>query len=62
MKIPMETTINNLKKLDEIEYEHVSFIISKLANEDRDATADEVMASFNKINSKYSETFKALAQ
>ncbi len=66
MKIPMETTISNLKKLDEASYEHVSFIISELADnkplENRDATEDEVMASFSRINSEYSDTFRALAQ
>ena len=66
MKIPMETTIDNLKKLSESRYEHVSFLISELANdannESRDATEEEVMASYNRINAEYSETFKALAQ
>ncbi len=62
--IPMETTIDNLRRLDEASYEHVSFIISQLANDslDRDATEEEVMASYARINEQYSETFRALAQ
>lgn len=62
--IPMETTINNLRRLDEANYEHVSFIISQLANDssNRDATEEEVMASFARINEEYSDTFRALAQ
>ena len=62
MAIPMETTIQNLKKLDNVNYEHISFIISKLVDENVYASDDEVMATFEQINGRYSETFKALAQ
>ncbi len=63
MSISMETTIDNLKKLDESNYEHISVIISELVKQhDRVASEDEVMESYKRISSEYSETFKALAQ
>ena len=62
MAIPIETTIQNLKKLDEADYEHISFIISKLVDDNVYASDEEVMAAFDKVNDKYSETFRALAQ
>ena len=62
MKIPMEQTIDNLKKLDANKYEQVSIIINDLVNEQASVSDEEVMASFDRINAKYSDTFRALAQ
>lgn len=61
MKIPMETTIENLKRLDEKEYERISVMISNIADKNTDASIDDVLAFGEQMCNKHSEAFKVLA-
>ncbi len=65
MKIPMETTIDNLKKLDSQEYEQVSVIISMMVEKNTsnksNVSVGDALAFGEEMCNKYADAFKVLA-
>lgn len=61
MKIPMETTIDNLKKLDNQQYEKISVVISDMVENRQSPSVQSALAFGELMCDKYSDAFKELA-
>jgi len=59
--IPMETTIDNLRKLDSQQYEQISIVINDMVENRQGPSVQSALAVGELMCGKYSDAFKELA-